>query len=86
MKSRITALVASFALGGSLLFISAGVATAAGPATTGPAGKGVCATEAAASREQHHRRRTARLWRLRDQPPLRDAHQPHDQGSLPPRS
>jgi len=50
MKSRITALVASFALGGSLLFISAGVATAAGPATTGPTGKGVCATEAAASR------------------------------------
>jgi hypothetical protein len=49
MKPRITALIASLALGGSLLFLSAGIATAVAP-TTGPGGRGVCATEAAASR------------------------------------
>jgi hypothetical protein len=47
MKPRITALLASLALGGSLLFVSAGFAAAVAPAT-GPAGKGVCATDAAA--------------------------------------
>ena len=47
MKPRITALLASLALGGSMLFVSAGFAAAAAPAT-GPAGKGVCATDAAA--------------------------------------
>ena len=47
MKPRITALLASLALGGSLLFVSAGFAAAVAPAT-GPAGKGVCATAAAA--------------------------------------
>jgi hypothetical protein len=47
MKTRITALVAAFALGGTLLLGTAGLAAAANPAT-GPAGKGVCATQAAA--------------------------------------
>lgn len=48
MKSRLTALLASLALGGSVLFVSAGIATAAAPATSGPSGNGVCAVEAAA--------------------------------------
>jgi hypothetical protein len=49
VKSRLLALTGSFVLAGSLLIVSTGVATAV---TTpgGPAGKGVCATEAAASR------------------------------------
>jgi hypothetical protein len=47
MKSRLTALIASLAVGGSLIFVSAGIVAAAGP-SAGPAGKGVCATEAAA--------------------------------------
>lgn len=50
MKSRLTALLASAVLGGSLLFVSAGIATAAAPTTAGPAGKGICATAAAASK------------------------------------
>ena len=48
MKTRIPALIAGLALGGSMLLATAGVATAAQPANAGPAGKGVCATEAAA--------------------------------------
>ncbi len=48
MKSRLTALVGGLALGTSLLFVSAGVVTAA-PPVTGPSGNGVCATEAAAA-------------------------------------
>ena len=47
MKSRLTALVGGLALGSALLFTSAGIVTAATPAT-GPSGKGACATEAAA--------------------------------------
>jgi hypothetical protein len=47
MKSRLTALVASLVVGGSLVFVSAGIVAAVTPAT-GPAGRGVCATEAAA--------------------------------------
>jgi hypothetical protein len=47
MKSRLTALVASLVVGGSLVFVSAGIVAAVTPAT-GPAGNGVCATEAAA--------------------------------------
>ena len=48
MKTRIPALIAGLALGGSMLLATAGVATAAQPTNAGPAGKGVCATEAAA--------------------------------------
>jgi hypothetical protein len=48
MKSRITALLASFAIGGTLVFASIGVAGAAGPTAAGPAGKGVCAAFAVA--------------------------------------
>jgi len=48
MKTRIPALIAGLALGGSMLLATAGVATAAQPANAGPAGKGVCVTEAAA--------------------------------------
>jgi hypothetical protein len=47
MKSRLTALVASVALGGSLILVSTGIVAAVTPAT-GPAGKDVCATQAAA--------------------------------------
>src|ERR1035437_4044241 len=47
MKSRLTALVASLVVGGSLCCVSAGIVAAVTPAT-GPAGQGVCATEAAA--------------------------------------
>jgi len=47
MKSRLAALVGGLALGSALLFTSAGIVTAATPAT-GPSGKGACATEAAA--------------------------------------
>ena len=49
MKTRITSLLAGLALGSSLIFVSAGIAGAGAPAT-GPAGKGVCATDAAAAR------------------------------------
>jgi hypothetical protein len=52
MKTRLTALFAGVALAGSLLFVTAGIATAAGPTgglpAAGPAGKDVCATQAAA--------------------------------------
>jgi hypothetical protein len=53
MKTRLIALFGGVALAGSLLFVSAGIATAAGPAAgglpgAGPAGKDVCATQAAA--------------------------------------
>jgi hypothetical protein len=48
MKSRLTALVASLALGASLVFVSTGLAAAATPSSAGPSGKGVCATEFAA--------------------------------------
>jgi hypothetical protein len=44
MKSRLIALVSSLALGGTLLFTSAGIVTATTP-SSGPSGKGVCATE-----------------------------------------
>jgi hypothetical protein len=44
MKTRATALFAGLALGGSLLFASAGLVGAVTP-STGPAGKGVCATQ-----------------------------------------
>ena len=47
MRSRLTALVAGLALGGSLLFVSAGSVAAVTP-PAGPAGKGVCSIEAAA--------------------------------------
>ncbi|MGD0249018.1 MAG: hypothetical protein ABSB75_08210 [Candidatus Limnocylindrales bacterium] len=47
MKTRIPALFAGLVLGGSLLLVSAGVATAVTP-PSGPSGKGVCTTEAAA--------------------------------------
>jgi hypothetical protein len=47
MKSRITALVGSLALGGSLLFVSVGTAAAVTP-SAGPSGNGACATQAAA--------------------------------------
>ena len=46
MKLRLPALVGAIALGSSLLFASAGSVGAV--TTTGPAGKGVCAVEAAA--------------------------------------
>jgi hypothetical protein len=48
MKIRIPAVLASLAIGGTLLFSSVAVVTAA-PITAGPAGKGVCAVEAAAA-------------------------------------
>ena len=49
MKSRLATLAAGLVLGGSMLIVSTG---AVGAVTTpaGPAGKGICATEAAASR------------------------------------
>jgi hypothetical protein len=47
MKTRIPALLAGLALGGSLLLASAGIATAVTP-PAGPSGKGVCASQAAA--------------------------------------
>ena len=49
MKSRLTAIVAGLALGGSMLFASAGMVTAATP-LAGPSGRGVCAMEATAAR------------------------------------
>ena len=49
MKSRLLALAGSLVLGGSLLIVSTGVATAV-TTPAGPAGKGICATEAAATR------------------------------------
>ena len=47
MKNRLPALLAGLALGGSLLVVSAGTVTAV-TSPGGPAGKGVCATQAAA--------------------------------------
>jgi hypothetical protein len=47
MKNRVPALFASLVIGGSLLLVSTGV-VAAVTAPSGPSGKGVCATEAAA--------------------------------------
>jgi len=47
MKSRIVTLLASLAIGSSLVFVSAGSTAATSP-PAGPSGKGVCATEAAA--------------------------------------
>jgi hypothetical protein len=47
MKSRLTALVASLALGASMFFVSAGVVAAVTP-PSGPAGNGVCAPQATA--------------------------------------
>ncbi|MFI5260018.1 MAG: hypothetical protein ACHQ01_10490 [Candidatus Limnocylindrales bacterium] len=49
MKNRLITLVGGVALGSSLLFASAGIATAATP-PAGPSGKGVCAVEAAATK------------------------------------
>jgi hypothetical protein len=53
VKTKLTAFFAGVALAGSMLFASAGIATAAGPAAgglpgAGPAGKDICATQAAA--------------------------------------
>jgi hypothetical protein len=47
MKTRIPTLLTGLVLGGSLLLVSAGIATAVTTAS-GPSGKGACATEAAA--------------------------------------
>ena len=47
MKSRIPALIAGLALGGALLLSTVGVVAAVTP-PTGPAGNGVCATQATA--------------------------------------
>ena len=48
MKSRFAALVASLALGSSLVFVSAGIVTATTiPPAVGPSGRGVCAPELA---------------------------------------
>jgi hypothetical protein len=49
MKSRLIALVASLAVASSLIFVTAGVVGAVSNAT-GPAGKGVCATQATAAK------------------------------------
>ena len=49
MKSRLIALIAGLGLAGSLLVVSTGAVTAV-TTTAGPAGKGVCATEATAAR------------------------------------
>ena len=49
MKSRLTALIAGLGLAGSLLVVSTGAATAV-TTPAGPAGKTVCATQAAAAR------------------------------------
>jgi hypothetical protein len=46
MKTRITAIAASLLLGTSLILAAATTVAAAGPATAGPAGKGVCAAYA----------------------------------------
>ena len=46
MKNRILALFASLVIGGSLFLVSSGAVAAVTP--SGPSGKGVCATEAAA--------------------------------------
>ncbi len=48
MRTRIAAFVGAFALAGSLVFAAAGTAAAVGPAA-GPAGRGVCATQATAA-------------------------------------
>jgi hypothetical protein len=53
VKTKLTAFFAGVALAGSMLFVSAGIATAAGPTAgglpgAGPAGKDICATQAAA--------------------------------------
>ncbi len=84
MKSRITALLASLALGSSLVFVSAGIATAASP-PAGPSGRGVCAPELAALKPRLGRH-LARLRRLRDQPPLHYPQRPVVRGSRPPSS
>jgi hypothetical protein len=47
VKTRIPALIAGLALGGALLLSTVGAVAAVSPAT-GPSGKGVCATQAAA--------------------------------------
>jgi hypothetical protein len=49
MKTRIISLAAGLALGGSLLLVGATAVIAASP-PSGPAGKGVCATQATAAR------------------------------------
>lgn len=49
MKSRLTALIAGLGIAGSLLVVSTGAVTAV-TSPAGPAGKGVCATEATAAR------------------------------------
>jgi hypothetical protein len=48
MRTRIAAFVGAFALAGSLVLAAAGTAAAVGPAV-GPAGRGVCATQATAA-------------------------------------
>lgn len=49
MKSRLTALIAGLGLAGSLLIVSTGAAAAV-TSPAGPAGRGVCATQATAAR------------------------------------
>jgi len=49
VKSRLTALIAGLGIAGSLLVVSTGAVTAV-TSPAGPAGKGVCATEATAAR------------------------------------
>ena len=49
MRHRLAALVASLVLGGSLVIVAAGT-VAAVTTSAGPAGKGVCATQAAAAK------------------------------------
>lgn len=51
MKTRIPALLAGLALGGALLLSTVGVAAAVTP-PAGPAGKGVCATQAVAMKTE----------------------------------
>src|ERR1035437_5759619 len=49
MKSRITALIAALAIGGTLAYSSVATVTAVGPLNPGgPAGVGACATQSAA--------------------------------------
>ena len=49
MKTRVTALIAGLVLGGSLLMVATGAVSAVSP-PPGPAGRGVCATQATAAR------------------------------------
>ncbi len=72
MKSRLTALAASLALGASLVFVSTGVAAAASPSLAGTLRQGRLRHRVRRREGRRHGRHAARLRRLRDQPPLRD--------------